>query len=368
MNKGIVLKIHSHSIIVLTPDGKFLKCKRLLSSYEIGEEIQFPSHAVIVNNKAKMFMPKLVPVMIASVLMIISFVLVDFSKKRVQAAGYVNIESKAKVSLILDKQLKVIALKAQNEQGKKIIAELKDWKQEPVKDVTKKLMVQLEENQIIQHDEKVLISGSMDKKFSKEQKKLRTEIDHIKQSNTHFNNEHHSKNEHSAKDKQKQKDTKNKRNKKNGGKHQSGNKKNTIKNDSKIEAKQRDHKSNKNKENKNHSKRGNGYNNKHHRNKKQQENKQNRNKKQQENKNQRNKKQQENKHKHENKKNDSSRKNNRNDKRGNHVGKGNQHSKDRKQNYQNQRKKDSTNQQNNRKNKDQGRERKKDRDHNKRKR
>lgn len=344
MNKGIVLKINSHSVILLTPDGEYLKCKRLLSSYTIGEEIQFPSYAVIVNNKVKTFMPKLVPVMIASALIFMSFVLVDFNKKRALAAGYVNIESKAKVSLILDKQLKVIALKAQNDQGEKIIAELKDWKKEPVRDVTEKLMLELEENKIIQHDEKVSISGSMDKKFSNEQKKLRKEIDHIKQSNAHFENEQ------PTKDQQKHNDAKNKKDKKNGVKHQPSNKQNSIKhetkNDSKTVVKQADHKGNKNKEKQNHSKPVNRYNNNHHGNKKQQDNK----------------------HNHDDKKNDYSKKNKKNDNRGYHLGKGNHHSKDRKQNVQNHRKEDSYNHHNNRNNKGHDQELNKGRDHSKRKR
>jgi Anti-sigma factor N-terminus len=352
MNKGIVLKINSHSVIVLTPDGEYLKCKRLLSSYTIGEEIQFPNYAVIVNNKVKKFMPKLVPVMIASALILMSFVLVDFNKKRVLAAGYVNIESKAKVSLILDKHLKVIALKAKNDQGEKIIAELKDWEKESVKDVAEKLMVELEENEIIQHDEKVTISGSMDKKFSNEQKKLRKEIDHIKQSNTHFENEQ------PIKEEQKHKDTKNEKDKKNGVNSQPSNKqkkiKNETKNDSKIVVKQTNHSGHKNKEKQNNSKPGSGFNS-HHGNKKQQENKHNHDNK----KNDASKK---------NKSNDSSKKNKSNDNRGYQLGKGNHHSKNRTQDYQNHHKEDSYNHHNHGNNKGHDRERNKNRDNCKRKR
>jgi len=344
MNKGIVLKINSHSVIVLTPDGEYLKCKRLLSSYTIGEEIQFPNYAVIVNNKVKKIIPKLVPVMIASALILMSFVLVDFNKKRVLAAGYVNIESKAKVSLILDKQLKVIALKAKNDQGKKIIAELKDWEKESVKDVTEKLIVELEENEIIQHDEKVSISGSMDKKFSNEQKKLSKEIDHIKQSNAHFENEQ------PVKEVPKNKDAKNKKDKKNGISKQPSNKFNTIKhetkNDSKTVVKQVDQKGNKNKEKQNHSNSGNGSNKNHQENKKQQENKLN----------------------HDDKKNGSSKKNKKNDNRWHQIGKGNHHSNDRKQNAQNHRKDDSYTQRDNRYNKGHDRGQNKYRDDFKRKR
>ncbi|MEH6936381.1 anti-sigma factor domain-containing protein [Bacillus sp. JJ664] len=328
MNKGIVLKINSHSVIVLTPDGEYLKCKKLLSSYTIGEEIQFPNYAVVVNNKVKKFIPKLVPVMIASALILMSFVLVDFNKKRVLAAGYVNIESKAKVSLILDKQLKVIALKAKNDQGKKIIAELKGWEKEPVKDVTEKLMVELEENEIIQHDEKVSISGSMDKKFSNEQKKLNKEINHIKQSNAHFENEQ------PVKEEQKNKDAKNKKDKKNGVSKQPSNKFNTIKNesknDSKTVVKQVNQKGNKNKENNNHSNSGSGSNKNH----------------------QENKEHQENKHNHDDHKKDPSKKNKKNDNRGHQIGKGNHHSNNRKQD-------DYNNHQNNRYNKGHDRERNK---------
>lgn len=41
MNKGIVMDIKKHSVVVLTPNGEFITCKRKGDSCMIGEEISF---------------------------------------------------------------------------------------------------------------------------------------------------------------------------------------------------------------------------------------------------------------------------------------------------------------------------------------
>ena len=183
MNKGIVLKIKNSSVVVLTSDGRYLKCKRQLSSYMIGQEIQFPNQAIIVNKKVKSFLPKLVPVMIASVLIFMTFLLVDWNKKRVMAAGYITVESKAKISLIVDKQLNVINIKALNGQGKDIVKKMDDWKQESLQLVMDDLIVELKKNEVILANEKINISGSMEKKYKNEQIKLNKKLEDIQKKN-----------------------------------------------------------------------------------------------------------------------------------------------------------------------------------------
>lgn len=183
MNEGIVLKINNSSVIVLTADGRYLKCKRQLSSYTIGQEIQFPNQAIIVNKKINSYLPKLVPVMIASVLIFMSFLLVDWNKKRVLAAGYITVDSKAKISLIIDKQLNVIEIKALNGQGKKIVNKMDDWKQESLHLVMDDLMIELKKNEVVQPNEKINLSGTMEKKYKNEQRKLNKKLEDIQKKN-----------------------------------------------------------------------------------------------------------------------------------------------------------------------------------------
>ena len=40
MNKGIVMDIKKHNVVVLTPNGEFITFKRKVHSYMIGEEIR----------------------------------------------------------------------------------------------------------------------------------------------------------------------------------------------------------------------------------------------------------------------------------------------------------------------------------------
>ncbi|PEL09409.1 anti-sigma factor domain-containing protein [Bacillus sp. AFS017336] len=186
MNNGIVLKVNHSSVVVLTANGEYLKCKKLLSSYSIGEEIQFPSSAIISNNKIKINIPKLIPVVIASALILMSFVFVNWNNKKALAAGRVTIDSGAKVSLILDKQLNVIGLKGHNEQGKKVIDKIDNWKQEPLQSVMDDLVGEMEKSKVIQPDDQIKLTGEMKKEFKNKQSELNNELKDIQETNNHI--------------------------------------------------------------------------------------------------------------------------------------------------------------------------------------
>lgn len=187
MNNGIVLKVNHSSVVVLTANGEYLKCKKLLSSYSIGEEIQFPNNAIILNNKLKISIPKLIPVIIASGLILFSFIFVNLNNKEALAAGKVTINSEAKLSLTLDKHLRVIALKGHNEQGKKVIDKLDNWKQVPLNTVMDDLVGEMEKSKVIQPDEKIKLTGEMKEKFKSKQSELNHELKDIQKSNNQIN-------------------------------------------------------------------------------------------------------------------------------------------------------------------------------------
>jgi hypothetical protein len=187
MNNGIVLKVNHSSVVVLTANGEYLKCKKLLSSYSIGEEIQFPNHAVILKKRVRINIPKMIPVVIASALILMSLVFVNWNNKKALAAGKVTIDSEAKVSLILDKQLKVIALKGHNEQGKKVINKMDNWKQESLQIVMDDLVNEMEKSKVIDPDEKIKLTGEMKKEFKNKQGELNSELKDIQESNSHIN-------------------------------------------------------------------------------------------------------------------------------------------------------------------------------------
>ncbi|PGM59213.1 anti-sigma factor domain-containing protein [Bacillus sp. AFS053548] len=187
MNNGIVLKVNHSSVVVLTANGEYLKCKKILSSYSIGEEIQFPNNAIILNKKMKLSIPKLIPVVIASGLILFSFIFVNLNNNEALAAGKVTIDSEAKVSLILDKQLKVIALKGHNEQGKQLIDKMDNWKNEPLHLVMDDLVDEMEKSKVIEPDETIKLTGEMRKEFENKQSELNHELKDIQDTNNHIN-------------------------------------------------------------------------------------------------------------------------------------------------------------------------------------
>lgn len=268
MNKGIVLKINHSSVVVLTPDGQYIKCKKQSSSLEIGQEIQFPDHAIIGNKKPVNILPKLVPVMVACALLCFSFFFIDFNKEKALAAGYVNVDSGAKVSLIVNKHMHVIGVKALNDEGKKVVASMDEWKKEPLKTVMNDVISKMDDKDNGQPNKEIILTGTMKNKYKSKQQKLNRQLEELKQNNSDIKvqNDNHSKKDEEKNDGQPNqlnnvtvpsKESNDKKNKKNEDQSKSQKSNHEDMKNNKIEHHEKDH----NDHNKNNDKKNTSYNN-----------------------------------------------------------------------------------------------------------
>ncbi|MEH6851640.1 anti-sigma factor domain-containing protein [Bacillus pseudomycoides] len=179
MNKGIVMDIKKHSIIVLTPDGEFINCKKKLNSYIIGQEIVFHEQE---KRKMSFSVPSILKpasLMLACFLCVFLFL---FNQPKEQALAYVSIDINPSIEASVTKDLRVTELRACNDDGKRILKEIKGWKNEHLQDVVRTIVKQSKEDGYLTSDKQVMLTSvakekSLESQLQKAMKELKSEYD-----------------------------------------------------------------------------------------------------------------------------------------------------------------------------------------------
>ncbi|OQP00774.1 hypothetical protein BSK33_13200 [Geobacillus sp. 44B] len=176
MKKGIVLELDEEFVTLLTPEGEFIQVKKE-DEYEIGEEIE----AKMVKKpyvRHRSFRYAAVSLIAAAVLLIAT--LFRFPSNEVYA--YMSIDINPSIEVGVDEQLKVLKLKAYNEEGEKIVSQLSRWKNEAFVVITKEIIELSMKKGYLQKGGQVLITTVERKHRAASSRKLSTELMKIQHS------------------------------------------------------------------------------------------------------------------------------------------------------------------------------------------
>ncbi|NUK28852.1 anti-sigma factor domain-containing protein [Parageobacillus sp. VR-IP] len=176
MKKGIVLELDEEFVTLLTPEGEFIQVKKE-DEYEIGEEIE----AKMVKKpyvRHRSFRYAAVSLIAAAVLLIAT--LFRFPSNEVYA--YMSIDINPSIEVGVDEQLKVLKLKAYNEEGEKIASQLSRWKNEAFVVITKEIIELSMKKGYLQKGGQVLITTVERKHRAASSRKLSTELMKIQHS------------------------------------------------------------------------------------------------------------------------------------------------------------------------------------------
>lgn len=179
MNKGIVMDIKKRSIVVLTPDGEFINCKKKLNSYVIGQEIVFPEQE---KRQVSFSVPSILkPASLIFTCFLCVFLFL-FNQPEEKALAYVSIDINPSIEASVTKDLRVTELRACNEDGKRILKELKRWKNEPLQDVVRAIVKQSKEDGYLTSDKQVTLTSvakekSLEPELQKTIQELKSEYD-----------------------------------------------------------------------------------------------------------------------------------------------------------------------------------------------
>jgi Anti-sigma factor N-terminus len=160
MKKGVILEVKERYVTLLTPDGEFMKTRKLQQDYQIGEELYFYPIETEEGKKAK-FLTSLKGmkgrVILLSFVMFLAVFLFPVYESR-QAYAYMSIDVNPSIELGLNEKLLVISVVAFNQEGEEILEKITDWKQERAAVVATQILNEIEGQGYLNQEREVLIS------------------------------------------------------------------------------------------------------------------------------------------------------------------------------------------------------------------
>ena len=198
MINGLVLEIKKKKLIVLTSSGEYLTCKKPNSAVEIGQEISFPLSEIIEAKRVRIHLPKLYGALITCAMILFAIFGYNLNSDQAMAAGYVTINSHAKVKATVNKYLEVIDVKYVDETGKSVVQDLKEWKYKSIKSVVSEIIKISNKKHYLQTNDTVSIQTKMKKNVGKTRENLEHQLNEVQLENrsyiiniNKFPNHHH---------------------------------------------------------------------------------------------------------------------------------------------------------------------------------
>ncbi|MEQ3593420.1 MULTISPECIES: anti-sigma factor domain-containing protein [Bacillus] len=179
MNKGIVMDIKKHSVVVLTPNGEFITCKRKGNSCVIGEEISFEEQEQRASRFSIPYFLKPASLLIACFLCALLFF---YNQPEEKVFAYVSVDINPSLEVSVTKDLRVIDLQACNDDGRRILKELKQWENKQLQEVIRTIIKQSQEDKYLTNDKQVMLTAvakdkSLESKLEKAMKELKKEYE-----------------------------------------------------------------------------------------------------------------------------------------------------------------------------------------------
>ncbi|WP_223700592.1 anti-sigma factor domain-containing protein [Sutcliffiella deserti] len=161
MKKGIVLEVHDDYVTMLTPDGEFLRSRKQKGEVGIGEEIIFfPMHRSTESSKKRRF--SLFKIRWAIVTLLTATILLfTLYPKYInnQVYAYISLDVNPSLELSINKHFRVLSIDAYNEEGKRLLGDLKDWENEEIAHVSSMIMGLIREEGYLNNGGEVIIAS-----------------------------------------------------------------------------------------------------------------------------------------------------------------------------------------------------------------
>ncbi|PEM23227.1 anti-sigma factor domain-containing protein [Bacillus wiedmannii] len=179
MNKGIVMDIKKHNVVVLTPNGEFITFKRKAHSYMVGEEISFDEEE---QRSPRFTMPPFLKPASILVTCCLCVFLFFYNQPEEKAFAYVSVDINPSLEASVTKDLRVIDLRACNDDGRRILKELKQWENKQLQEVIRTIIKQSQEDKYLTNDKEVMLTAvakdkSLEQQLEKAMKELKKEYE-----------------------------------------------------------------------------------------------------------------------------------------------------------------------------------------------
>ncbi|MBT2683633.1 anti-sigma factor domain-containing protein [Bacillus sp. ISL-37] len=167
MRKGVILEINDLYLTLLTPEGEFLRARKLQQDYQVGEEIHFFPETLTVKKKrfnlSFLNSFKTRSIAVAAVFMLAMTALVPVYQNG-QVYAYMSIDVNPSIELAVNDDLKVLRMTGYNSEGEEIIGEIKGWKKKDAAVVAEMIIEEIEDEGFLKENKDVVIATVHNKK------------------------------------------------------------------------------------------------------------------------------------------------------------------------------------------------------------
>ncbi|PLR97514.1 anti-sigma factor domain-containing protein [Bacillus sp. T33-2] len=175
MRKGIILEISDLYITLLTPDGEFMRARKLQQAYSIGEEIHFfplETKAGRTFPLFNSFRVKALASFALALILVFAALLPFYPSSKVYA--YMSIDVNPSIEIAMNQDLQVVTLRGYNEEGKSIIAGLDNWEKQDAVVVGEAILTEMKKQGYFKTNREIVIAtvyagqskDSIDKRLS----------------------------------------------------------------------------------------------------------------------------------------------------------------------------------------------------------
>ncbi|EEM95145.1 Membrane associated protein [Bacillus thuringiensis IBL 200] len=150
------MDIKKHSVVVLTPNGEFITCKRKGDSCIIGEEISFDEQEQKASHFSIPSFLKPASILVACFLFAVLFF---YNQPEEKVFAYVSVDINPSLEVSVTKDFRVIDLQACNDDGRRILKELKQWENKQLQEVIRTIIKQSQEDKYLTNDKQVMLTA-----------------------------------------------------------------------------------------------------------------------------------------------------------------------------------------------------------------
>ena len=152
------MEINERFVTILTPEGEFLRARKLGGDYQIGQEIDYISDVQVKRNTffsyIHTFKGKALAASFVCLLLLVS--VIPFYQNN-QVYAYMSIDINPSIELGLNKHYQVVELIPYNDDGKKIVNQLRGWKKKEIDEVTDNILNEIKSQGFLKKNHEIVV-------------------------------------------------------------------------------------------------------------------------------------------------------------------------------------------------------------------
>lgn len=178
------MEMNERFLTLLTPEGEFLRAHNHHNHYQLGQEIEF--FPVEIDDTKKSFLLPFFQSFKGKAIFSVALILLLTFASLLPLIGsnevyaYMSIDVNPSIELGINDQFEVIEFVAYNNEGKKIIEQIKDWKKKNIHVLTNEILHEMKVQGYIKPNREIVIATVYKEEQQEKDKRWETEMNEIK--------------------------------------------------------------------------------------------------------------------------------------------------------------------------------------------